>query len=93
MLLTGTAVDYQMYDGARCYTLTKMAKWLAIVSALLAACCAAPLLLYAAFGPQGGNPIGLGLLMVFGTPFFAGLAGLGLVIWVIGRLKDRKCNA
>lgn len=38
-----------------------------------------PLLLYAVLGPEDGNPIGLGLLMVAAVP----VAGLGLVIGFI----------
>ena len=40
----------------------------------------APLLLYVIFGPKDGNPIGLGLLMVFGCPLGLLLLLLGLVV-------------
>jgi len=40
----------------------------------------APLLLYIAFGPADGNPIGLGLLMFFGVPTGAVLAFIGLAL-------------
>jgi len=40
----------------------------------------APLLLYIAFGPADGNPIGLGLLMFFGVPAGAILAFIGFAL-------------
>lgn len=39
----------------------------------------APLLLYIAFGPADGNPIGLGLLAVLAVPVGAVGAGVGLI--------------
>lgn len=39
-----------------------------------------PLLLYVAFGPEDGNPIGLGLLAVAAVP-------IGLMIAVVGLIK------
>ncbi|MGE0407357.1 MAG: hypothetical protein AB7O65_13760 [Candidatus Korobacteraceae bacterium] len=46
-----------------------------ILSLLVGAVGVAPLLLYIAFGPKDGNPIGLGLLAMLALP----LAGVGLV--------------
>jgi hypothetical protein len=43
----------------------------------------APLLLYVIFGPKDGNPIGLGLLMVFGVP-------VGLLILIIGLVTGKR---
>jgi len=43
---------------------------------------ALPLLLYIAFGPADGNPIGLGLLAAAAVP----IAGIGLAIGVIKML-------
>jgi hypothetical protein len=43
----------------------------------------APLLLYVIFGPKDGNPIGLGLLMVFGVP-------LGLLVLIIGLITRKR---
>jgi len=40
----------------------------------------APLLLYVVFGPKDGNPIGLGLLMVFGIPVGVAISVVGLVV-------------
>lgn len=40
---------------------------------------AGPLLLYIAFGPADGNPIGLGLLAVVTIPVAVVVAGVGLV--------------
>lgn len=51
---------------------------------------ASPLLLYIAFGPRDGNPIGLGLLAVAAI-LVGGLgAACGLVILVIESLKRPK---
>jgi hypothetical protein len=44
-----------------------------------------PLLLYIAFGPADGNPIGLGLLMVVAVP----LAALGVAIGLVKMLVER----
>jgi hypothetical protein len=44
----------------------------------------APLLLYGAFGPADGNPIGLGLLAVAAVPF----AGAGVVVGLIKMLVE-----
>jgi ABC-type proline/glycine betaine transport system permease subunit len=65
-------------------------KWITLVSVALAVLCAIPIQIYAAFGPEDGNPVGLGLLMVFGAPFFGSIAVLGIVIWVIGLIACRN---
>ena len=44
-----------------------------------------PLLLYIAFGPADGNPIGLGLLVAVTVP----LAALGVVIGLVKVLIER----
>lgn len=43
----------------------------------------APLLLYIAFGPSDGNPIGLGLLAVLAVPVGVIGAGIGLIKMLI----------
>lgn len=50
-----------------------------IWSLALGAAGVAPLLLYIAFGPPGGNPIGLGLLAVVAVPVSAVGVGIGLI--------------
>jgi hypothetical protein len=50
---------------------------------------AGPLLLYIAFGPADGNPIGLGLLAMVAVPAGGILAGLGLVRMLIEFLVRR----
>lgn len=57
------------YSGAR----------IAAFSLLLALAGCLPLLLYATFGPDDGNPIGLGLLAMAVIPF----AGVGLAVGAI----------
>jgi hypothetical protein len=54
------------------------------VSAALAVFGVAPLLLYIAFGPKNGNPIGLGLLAVATLPF----AAMGLLVGAIKMLVE-----
>jgi hypothetical protein len=44
-----------------------------------------PLLLYIAFGPKDGNPIGLGLLAVAGVP----IAAVGIFVGVVKMLVER----
>ena len=60
--------------------MAKLGKWVTIISAILMALCVAPIMLYAAFGPDDGNPVGLGLLMVFGTPVFGAATIIGVII-------------
>lgn len=52
-------------------------------SVLLGVLCVAPLLLYIAFGPADGNPIGLGLLAVLGAPAGTIGAGIGLIVMLV----------
>jgi hypothetical protein len=69
---------------------SKLGKWLAIASAIMLVVCVAPIMLYAAFGPADGNPIGLGLLMVFGWLIFTVSGVIGVILWVLGIVKERK---
>ena len=55
-----------------------------IWSIALGAAGIAPLLLYIAFGPADGNPIGLGLLAVAAVPF----AAVGIVVGLIKMLVE-----
>jgi hypothetical protein len=67
---------------------TMLRRWsglrITAVSAALAVVGVAPLLLYIAFGPKNGNPIGLGLLAVATLPF----AAMGLLVGVIKLLVE-----
>jgi hypothetical protein len=47
-----------------------------------------PLLLYFAFGPAKGNPIGLGLLAMLGTPVAVVAVLVGIVWMAVDRLAD-----
>jgi hypothetical protein len=47
----------------------------------------APLLLYIAFGPKDGNPIGLGLLAVLAEFVGAIGVGIGLIVMLIGYFR------
>ena len=68
----------------------KTGKWITIVCAVLVGLSIAPLLLYVVFGPADGNPIGLGLLMVFGTWVFGAGVLVGALIWAIGIARGRS---
>lgn len=48
-----------------------------------------PLLLYVAFGPQDGNPIGLGLLAVTAVPIGTLVAAVGLIKTFVQLLAGR----
>ncbi|MFO1224372.1 MAG: hypothetical protein U1E90_14865 [Burkholderiaceae bacterium] len=50
-----------------------------LASVVLGAAGVGPLLLYIAFGPSDGNPIGLGLLAVVTVPVVAVVAGVGVI--------------
>lgn len=50
----------------------------------------APLLLYVAFGPADGNPIGLGLLAVVAVPIGTVGAGVGLIKILVERFGPRR---
>lgn len=67
--------------------MARFGRRLTIASGILLVLCVAPIMLYAAFGPPDGNPIGLGLLMVFGGPVFAVLGLVGLGLWIAGRCR------
>lgn len=70
--------------------MVKFGRRLTIISVILLVLCVAPIMLYSAFGPADGNPIGLGLLMFFGWPVFTGLAVIGGLIWIAGNIKERR---
>src|SRR5258706_14403878 len=60
----------------------------AIIGSAIAVGASIPLLLYVIFGPKNGNPVGLGLLMLFGW-----LVGVVLIAWgaigiVISQVRD-----
>ena len=63
----------------------KMLTW----SVLLGCAGVAPLLLYIAFGPADGNPIGLGLLAVLAVPVSAVGAAVGLIKLLVERLRRK----
>lgn len=48
-----------------------------------------PLLVYCAFGPKDGNPIGLGLLAVAAVPIAGAGVLVGLVKWLGEALRAR----
>lgn len=70
--------------------MARVGRRLTIVSLILLGLCVAPIMLYSAFGPADGNPIGLGLLAFFGWPVFSGLAGVGAILWVAGAVRERR---
>lgn len=54
------------------------------LSLIFGAITVAPILIYSTVGPADGNPIGLGLLAVFGLP----VAALGVLVGVVRQLVD-----
>jgi len=73
--------------------MARVSKWMVLVSAVLLAFSVAPIMLYAAFGPADGNPVGLGLLMVFGGVLFSSTLAIGVATWMVGWLlgcRNRK---
>lgn len=50
----------------------------------------APLLLYIAFGPKHGNPIGLGLLAVATVPFAGAFLVVGFIKFCIEYFSGRQ---
>jgi hypothetical protein len=65
-------------------------KWTMAIALVLMALCTAPIMLYAMFGPADGNPVGLGMLMVFGTLGAALMLLVGLALWFIGIVREKK---
>lgn len=61
-----------------------------IWSLALSAVSVAPLLLYIAFGPPDGNPVGLGLLAVATLPVSAVGVGIGLVKMLVEYFTDNR---
>ncbi|MCC6610661.1 MAG: hypothetical protein IT515_13435 [Burkholderiales bacterium] len=59
-------------------------------SLALGAAGVAPLLLYIAFGPADGNPIGLGLLAALAVPVGAVGAGIGLIKMLVEYFTGRR---
>ena len=68
---------------------TLLGRWpgskIVVWSAVLGFAGVSPLLLYIAFGPANGNPIGLGLLAVVAVP----VAGIGIAVGLIKMLVHR----
>jgi hypothetical protein len=64
--------------------MARVGKWMVLVSAVLLALSVASMMLYAAFGPADGNPVGLGLLMVFGEMLLGSTLAIGAAIWMVG---------
>lgn len=70
----------------------RIGKWIAIVSVVLAILCVAPAIYYVMFASSGGDARGTVLLLIFGAPVFAGFAFFGLLLWLIGTIRVRRCN-
>jgi hypothetical protein len=49
----------------------------------------APLLLYVAFGPSDGNPVGLGLLAALAVP----IAGIGILVGLVKLLLEKASGS
>jgi hypothetical protein len=66
--------------------MAKIGKWMTLISVVMLVLSVAPIMLYAEFGPADGNPVGLGLLMVFGGSLFGSTLAVGIAIWMVGWL-------
>ena len=66
--------------------MAKLGKWMMLISVVLLVLSVAPIMLYAEFGPADGNPVGLGLLMVFGGSLFGATLAVGTALWMVGWL-------
>lgn len=66
--------------------MARMGKWMVLISVVMLVLSVAPIMLYAEFGPADGNPVGLGLLMVFGGSLFGSTLAIGVAIWMVGWL-------
>lgn len=71
----------------------KLGKWITMISAILMGLCIAPILLYVIFGPSDGNPVGLGLLMFFGTLVFGSGVLVGGLIWMIAIAREASSRS
>ena len=63
-----------------------------MISFLLALLCLLPMGLYQLFGPENGNPVGLGLIMVLGFPFFSLLSVIGMLVWGYAEIRHPTVN-
>lgn len=70
--------------------MSRFGKRLMFIAFGLALLCLVPMALYQLFGPEDGNPIGLGLIMVIGFPLFSLLSFIGMVLWGIGIMRDER---
>ena len=73
--------------------MARFGKWMVLISGVLLVLSVAPIMLYAEFGPADGNPVGLGLLMVFGGSLFGSTLAIGVATWMVGWLlgcRNRK---
>jgi hypothetical protein len=66
----------------------KLGKRITATGFALAILCLLPMGLYSLFGPEDGNPIGLGLLMVVGFPLFSLVSVIGMAIWAVAELRQ-----
>lgn len=71
--------------------MTKFAKSAAFITMILAILCIVPVTLYNHYNPNGPEPIFYGTLMMIGTPVFALLSLISLLMWALGEI--RKENA
>ena len=65
----------------------KLGRRLTFYGLLMALLCLLPMGLYSLFGPEDGNPLGLGLLMVIGFPLFSLVSFIGMLLWTFGEIK------
>ena len=72
--------------------MTKFAKSAAFITMLLAILCIVPVSLYNHYSPNGPEPVFYGTLMVIGTPVFALLSLISLIVWAIGEIRKESVS-
>lgn len=72
--------------------MTKFAKTAAFITMFLAILCIVPVSLYNHYNPDGPEPVFYGSLMVIGTPVFALLSLISLLLWAIGEIRNESAN-
>lgn len=65
-------------------------KRLTFIAFALALLSILPMGLYSLLGPEDGNPLGLGLLMLVGFPLFSLLSLAGMLLWAAGEIRRRR---
>jgi H+/gluconate symporter-like permease len=69
------------------YPMIRFGKQLAFIAMVLAILCVIPITVYNTLCPDDRAPEALAATMVLGTPVFAILSLVGLLIWALGEIR------